>query len=115
MVDPELMCDTHLRGEHYEIHMLIGCLKRNRGIDGYIKNNCLQPNCIIERHDAVVKELNKRGFNHKSPVKESDINYDAIKAEYMLFEVNVEASKKDLFCRCGACKYRRDKGGDKWR
>ena len=39
MVDPKFLCQKHLCGEHLECHMFLGTLKKNKKVDGYLKNN----------------------------------------------------------------------------
>lgn len=36
MLPPETMCRKHLLGEHVELHMLLGTMKRGRRIDGFL-------------------------------------------------------------------------------
>ena len=72
MVDPTLMCDQHLLGEHVELHMLAGTLARRRSIDGFIAKGLLEPGAMHERHEALVAEMAARGFMHRSPLPDVD-------------------------------------------
>jgi hypothetical protein len=74
MVNPALMCNKHLLGEHVECHMLVGHLKRKRPITNYIRLNLLEPTNLRERHDKLALEMKNRGFMHKSPLPERRIN-----------------------------------------
>ena len=71
MVNPKIMCKNHLLGEHREIHTFIGTLKRNISINGYINNDLLEPISIYNRHEELVREMKRRGYNHNS-----DLNPD---------------------------------------
>lgn len=104
MVPPEMMCDQHLLGEHVEIHMLAGTLARKRSIDGFIAKGLLEPASMQARHEALVREMEQRGFRHKSPLPDSDLGYlpkDAREAR-----VDAEAAAADLRARCGRCEGR---------
>lgn len=67
-VDPELLCQKHLLGEHVEMHAFIGTLKKGKSIQGYIDKALVNPAGIIARHDVLAEELTRRGMNHKSPI-----------------------------------------------
>ena len=42
MVEPKKMCRKHLMGEHVEIHMLIGSMRKGKSIKGFIDNGLLE-------------------------------------------------------------------------
>ena len=67
-VDPKVLCQKHLCGEHVEMHMLIGTLQKKKSIQGYIKKGLVNPAGIIARHDQLAEEMTNRGMNHKSPI-----------------------------------------------
>lgn len=102
MVDPKTMCTRHLLGEHHEIHMFAGALKRQTSVTGYIENNLLEPRSIKKRHDELVTEMERRGFaGHKSPMEQPDISYLPLNEQRA--RVDVESAAKDLFSRCQLC------------
>ena len=68
MVDPSLMCRRHLLGEHVEIHMLVGTLLRNKSIAGFVENNLIEVHSIRARHSELVREMDRRGMTHRSPL-----------------------------------------------
>ena len=102
MVDPGLMCDRHLLGEHVECHMFTGQLKRKRNIDGYIENGLLEPASLNSRHDELAGEMIKRGFKHKSPLKNFGAGY--LPKKQQKFRVDRESSYKELKKRCVRCR-----------
>jgi hypothetical protein len=55
MVDPELLCDKHLLGEHLECHMFAGCLNKERKVNGYLVKGFLGPENLVKRHDLPKK------------------------------------------------------------
>jgi hypothetical protein len=64
---PSTMCRNHLLGEHKELHQLIGQLRKKLSITGYIKKNCIEVSSITSRHDALVKEMERRGVQTSVP------------------------------------------------
>lgn len=50
MVGPKMMYRQHLLGEHVEIHMFIGTMKRKCSVWGYLRNNLLEMESIVSRH-----------------------------------------------------------------
>ena len=73
-VDPARLCRAHLLGEHREIHALFVILNENRA--GYrnhpeTKRWAGKLPALAERHDRVVNEMIRRGYNHHSPLPET--------------------------------------------
>lgn len=80
-VDPQKLCRKHLLGEHREIHALFTILNENR--TGYRNHPETlrwvgKLPALTHRHDRVVAEMLRRGYNHLSPlpVLEGDITQD---------------------------------------
>jgi hypothetical protein len=67
-VNPRLMCRQHLLGEHVEMHMFFTTVSEGKSIRGYIENELLNPILIKSRHEELVKEMIRRGYNHQSPM-----------------------------------------------
>jgi len=112
MVNTYIMCNKHLLGEHNEIHKAAGNIRRKRSITGYIENDCLEPRSMETRHRVLVWEMERRGFNHKSPFEQPDLSYLPISEKF--HEVNSKMSLADLLARCPKCKERYDRFvGDK--
>jgi hypothetical protein len=107
MLDPRILCQKHLCGEHVETHMFLGSFKKKISIDGYIKNNCTEPEAVSSRHDALVKEMLDRGYNHKSPISEEELQESL---EYLgdkrYVKVDKKSSLEDLLKRCPECRAR---------
>lgn len=100
MVDPGKMCNQHLLGEHVEIHMLAGTL-RKKNIRGFLEKRLLEPSSIVSRHDSLVEEMLKRGYSHNSPIGESvDLDYLGDMASTM---IDSEKSALELASRCKKC------------
>jgi len=103
MVDPELMCDRHLLGEHVELHMLVGCIKRGKSLKGYIENGLVELESIFRRHAELVIEMNDRGFKHDSHISMGDALAVYRRAKYERSYVDASASLRELHRRCAAC------------
>ena len=102
MVNPAVMCNKHLLGEHAECHMLVGHLQRKRQITNYVRLNLLQPNSLKERHNQLAEEMEKRRMSHKSPLPKYSLSY--LPREHRLYVVNSEESLIELFKRCSDCR-----------
>ncbi|MCK9292738.1 MAG: pyrimidine dimer DNA glycosylase/endonuclease V [archaeon] len=103
MVPVSKMCRKHLLGEHVEIHMLVGTILRERSIEGYIKNDLIEPKSIYKRHQEIVEEMLKRGYNHNSPLLEINFSSKVIKP-YLEHKVDSKKSYLDLIIRCKDCR-----------
>jgi hypothetical protein len=96
MVDPRKMCDQHLLGEHVELHMLVGSLRRKKTITGFLEGGLIELHSIGSRHAELVVEMKSRGFRHASPLPA----FRARKAG----KVNLKHNLKELARRCNACR-----------
>lgn len=105
MVDPKTMCRKHLLGEHYEIHMLIGSMRRGKSIAKYIETKLLQPSAAAKRHDELVAEMANRGYTHHTPVGEHEIKLliDDYPPEVRTARVDRSVSVAELHERCEGC------------
>ena len=95
MVDPGRMCSQHLLGEHVEIHMLAGMLRRNKSVDGFIRRGLLEVHSARRRHDRLAAEMKRRGFKHQSPLPK-------VRWQRM-GRVDRNASAIELARRCDEC------------
>ena len=107
MVEPSCMCRQHLLGEHCEIHMFLGTIKKGLNVSGYAQNNLLELNSLFCRHEKLVNEMVKRGYNHNTPLTQDDVlslvksnaHCDKVKD----IRVNHFESEKVLLERCNRC------------
>ena len=102
MVDPRILCRKHLLGEYNELHKHRHVFVKQHKIDGYIKNNCIEPMHMKRRHDQLAHEMEWRGYNHKSNYEQPDISYLPDHQQY--YRVNVPNALKDLLDRCEHCR-----------
>jgi hypothetical protein len=70
-IDPALLCDKHLLGEHRELHAIWSIL--TTGKRGYSRHPETlrwrgRLSALYARHDQEVDEMLRRGFRHMSPL-----------------------------------------------
>jgi len=68
------LCRNHLLGEHRELHALWNIIIENK--KGYSNHPETlrwkgKLKALYNRHEQIVKEMKKRGYNHKSPLDPS--------------------------------------------
>ena len=100
-VNPRKLCRQHLLGEHKELHQLVGSILKKKSIKGHIEKGQVEVHNIIKRHKQLVKEMLRRGYSHKSPVKK----FKSFKAG----KVNIRENEKELARRCKECKFSKNK------
>lgn len=110
MVNPRYMCRQHLLGEHLEIHMFAGAMNKNKNLNGFARNGLLEPYSLHGRHDNLVKEMERRGYTHKTPMPV--VNLSSLDSDLRNSKVDMIRSEHDLFGRCQECKKRFLKGGE---
>lgn len=76
-LDPAILCRQHLLGEHRELHGLWNILVREEageGTSGYANHPETRRwegrlKALYLRHEALVAEMARRGYNHASPLE----------------------------------------------
>jgi hypothetical protein len=107
MIDPKILCDKHLLGEHGEIHKhRHNFVKQHKMTKRIFPVTQIEPSAMGRRHDELAAELLRRGMNHKSPFEQPDISY--LPVDQQLAVVDPIYSLKDLRHRCSACAERID-------
>ncbi len=107
MVDPQMMCDKHLRGEHIECHMFHGSIRKRISMKGYLQNDLFEPMALANRHLQLASEMEKRGDNHKSPLFISDRMFSYLSQEERSHRIDIKNSRSILLSRCEECAKRR--------
>ena len=82
MLPPEMMCRKHLLGEHVELHMLLGSLRRGKNIDGFLAGKLVDP---------------------RSPLDEAECETLARRYGCTGTEIDAEANAAELARRCPEC------------
>ena len=105
MINPQLLCNQHLLGEHSEIHKHRHIFVKHYSISGRIFPIVqIEPTSMEIRHNELVIEMQKRGFHHNSSYVQPDISYLPI--EQQNAKVDLEYNLKDLYNRCEKCRER---------
>ena len=102
MLPPEGMCRKHLLGEHVELHMLLGSMRRGKNMDGFLSGGLVDPQLVFARHEELVAEMARRGFKHSSPIDASECAF--LSARYTgRASINIAANAAELQRRCPDC------------
>lgn len=101
MVPAEMLCRTHLLGEHGELHKFLPSWRKKYSIAGRVAGNAMEPRSYKRRHDELAAEMLRRGYKHSSPLEQPDFSY--LPAEHREFSIDVEASLRLLIKRCPEC------------
>ena len=96
-LDPKLMCDKHLLGEHNEMHMFVGCILKGKSIAGYISGGLVEVHHIRQRHDELAREMERRGFRHLSILPEFP--------EFIAGNIDVDKNTVELRRMCRYCRF----------
>lgn len=85
-VDPHILCRKHLLGEHRELHATWTILTNDR--KGYRKHPEVirwegKLAALFKRHEQLVAEMLKRGYNHNSPLDEKLATGSAIQTDFV--------------------------------
>ncbi len=91
------MCRKHLLGEHVEMHMFVGSIKKGISLKGYMEKNLIEIHNLKKRHDELAREMIKRGYKHNSELK--------FKTNKKIGKVNAKENIKELSKRCKLCKF----------
>jgi uncharacterized membrane protein YheB (UPF0754 family) len=75
MCDVSTLCRQHLLGEHGELHKFRHMFVEKRDMHTRMKRNQIFPMLMKQRHDELVEELLRRGYNHNSPYEQPDVAY----------------------------------------
>jgi hypothetical protein len=104
-VTPKCLCRQHLLGEHRELHGLWNILTKHSAKGGYSKHPETlrwvgRLKALYARHEVLVKEMERRGYNHKTPL---DKRHAKGKATQDQFIDSISAQKrilKEKPCEC---------------
>lgn len=102
MVDPQMMCNQHLLGEHVELHMVVGALAKGyeKSVIGLVNADLLELEELERRHEALATEMTDRGMNHQSPLTAPEQMWDL--PEWGA--VDREESQREMWRRCLDCR-----------
>ena len=103
-ISPGKLCRNHLLGEHSELHAIWSILTKDR--KGYSNHPETlrwrgKLRALYLRHEKIVKEMKKRGYNHNSPLDERFATGKSIQNQFVdSYEEQIDILKNK---KCG-CK-----------
>jgi len=100
-VDTSKMCRKHLLGEHLELHMFVGAIKKGNSVQGFINTGLLEPYVLYSRHDELVAEMQKRGYNHQTPLEQL-VDFPSLPPGH----IDVKGNEIELTRRCKECRFK---------
>ena len=85
-LEPKILCRNHLLGEHRELHAMWTII--SLGKKGYSKHPETirwygKLKALYTRHENLVLEMKKRGYNHKSPLNKNLATGIGIQRSYL--------------------------------
>lgn len=105
MVDPATLCRKHLLGEHVEHHMFVGSFAKGVRAGKYVSENLLEFTSLQSRHDELVVEMDRRGYNHDSPLQTIPPCPQISDAEKRV-KIDRKSARVELHRRCPECRER---------
>jgi len=101
-IEIQNLCDQHLLGIHKELHQEAGTIENHPHgeaiLTGHYRLGQVDTTKLNSRHDEVVSEMQKRGFNHDSPLNYSD-SHGLMVSGFPIRQFN----KISLTARCNKC------------
>jgi hypothetical protein len=72
-IQPAELCRKHLLAEHRELHGLWNILTKHKGVGGYARHPETlrwvgKLKALYARHEALVAEFTRRGYEHHTPL-----------------------------------------------
>jgi hypothetical protein len=100
---PALLCRQHLLGEHRELHALWTILTTGKG--AYANHPETRRwrgklAALYTRHDALVAEMTRRGYNHRTPLDASLASGLTVQTEYVNSPAEQVAILRAKGCAC---------------
>jgi len=102
-LEPQILCRQHLLGEHRELHAIWSVLVNGKA--GY----SLHPEtlrwrgklkALYNRHEELVKEMQRRGYNHNSPLDRRRATGSAVQDIFVNTIAEQMAILKAKGCEC---------------
>jgi Pyrimidine dimer DNA glycosylase len=85
-IDPSLLCRQHLLGEHRELHAVWAVLTgEGRGYRRHPETRRWEGRlpALARRHEALVGEMRRRGFDHRSPLDRRTVRGEAVQTAFV--------------------------------
>ena len=103
MLPPETMCRKHLLGEHVELHMLLGSLRRGKNIDGFLAGKLVDPGACSGGTRSLCSKWSGAATGHASPLDEAECETLARRYGRTGTGIDAGANAAELARRCPEC------------
>jgi hypothetical protein len=102
-IPPKKLCRNHLLGEHSELHAIWTI--HTQGKKGYSRHPEIirwkgRLKALYLRHDALVREFTRRGYQHNSPLSEIFATGKDKQSEYVNTQAEQIAILRKKGCGC---------------
>jgi len=97
-VPPRFLCNRHLLGEHVEMHMFAGSIRKGISLGGYVAKGLVETGRLRRRHGELAREMRRRGMWHASPLPPA--------RTHRVGRVDAKANLRELSRRCPECRRR---------
>ncbi len=102
-LSPRYLCNKHLIAEHGELHSLWSViLNKKKGFSKHPETNRWRGKlkALYNRHEKLVKEIKKRGYNHNSPLDKRRARGRAVQDFYLASKAEQKKILKKRSCKC---------------
>ena len=102
-VEPRILCRAHLLGEHRELHAAWTILTQDKR--GYAKHPEVvrwrgKLRALYLRHESLITEMARRGYNHASPLDETLARGSSVQAVFVDSPVEQLRILREKGCGC---------------
>lgn len=104
MVNPKVMCREHLLGEYRELFTFLGTLRKKKRVDGYIRNDLLEPLALLARYHVLRDEMLRRGYRPRKVFTFVMSDLDYLSEEHRNHRIDRSRSFCALVDRCPTCR-----------
>ncbi len=104
-IPPSKLCRQHLLGEHRELHGLWNILtlgKRGYSLHPETLRWVGKAAALYERHEALVKEMEARGYVHLSPLDKKLAKGQRVQKEFLVSVREQRKLLREKGCDCKA-------------
>lgn len=102
-LSPRYLCRQHLLGEHRELHAIWSILTKNKkGYRAHPETKRWQGKlkALYLRHDKLVEEIIKRGYQHHSVLNKKFARGKAIQNYFLESKIEQKKILKNKKCQC---------------
>ena len=104
-IHPKHLCRKHLLAEHRELHGLWNILTKHKAKGGYSKHPETlrwvgKTRALYNRHQALVAEFVRRGYNHKTPLDKHLAKGPASQKTFVNTVAEQKKILKNKLCGC---------------